>query len=151
MIKLKKSVVIIFFIAIVILLICIICIQELNNKPPKLKNIKSIRVEYRSTLIESLSLSSPLEINDIEQVNQLVDCFNVKSEYGIGCSCPSDDIIIHFISDKKEYVYNIGITGDPKICYTKVEDEDIFGVDIKDIINILNKNRGSENLKYPCG
>lgn len=148
--KIKKILLLIIFALVTtILIICIICFQKLNNQPPKLKDIKAIRVEYSSRLIEALSLISPLEITDTEQINKLVDCFSVKSKYGIGCDCPSKDIIIYFISEEREYIYNIGITGDPRIQYTNVSDKDIFGMDINDIISVLNNNQGSENLKYP--
>ena len=129
--------------------IAIICFQRLNNQPPKLKDIVTIRIEYNSRLIESLSLISPLEITDTEQINELVNCFNVKSKYGIGCDCPSKDITIYFISEEREYIYNIGITGDTRIQYTEVSDKDIFGIDVNKIISILKENHGSENLTYP--
>ena len=117
-------------------------------QPPKLKNIETIRIEYNPKLMKTLSLTSPLEINNPEQIRQLVDCFNVKSEYGIGCDCPSNDILIHFIAKEKEYTYHIGITGDPRIQYVQVPDKDIFGIDIDNVIICL-KNQGSENLNYP--
>lgn len=129
--------------------VIIICFIMLDTKPPKLKNIEAVRVEYNPRLIKALSLTSPLEINDTEQIGKLVDCFNAESEYDTGCDCTSNDITVRFISKEQEYVYNIGITGDPRIQYSEVPDKDIFGIDINDIINILNKNRGSENLKYP--
>lgn len=126
-------------------------IKKYNSQPPKLGDISSIRVEYNQRIAKQLSLVSPLEINNVEQINQLVDCFNAKSNYGIGCDCPSHDIIISFISEKKVYVYNIGITGDARIQYSEVPDKDIFGIDIDSIINILKQNEGSENLEYPIG
>lgn len=132
-----------------VIMIVIICLRILTNRPPKLKDIKTVRVVYDSRLSEVFSFTSPLEINDTEQIQKLMDCFNVESSYGIGCDCPSDDIMIYFISEKREYIYTIGITGDQRIQYTKVPDQDIFGINIDDVIDILNDNTGSENLKYP--
>ncbi len=142
-----KKAIITIFLCIAVMVSVFLGFQE--YKLPKLKNIKIIRVEYNQRLIDSLSLDSPLEINNPEQIDKLVDGFNVKSEYDIGCSCPSHDIIIHFISEEREYVYNIGITGDCRIQYSKNPEEDILGIDIDSIIDILSKNKGSENLKYP--
>lgn len=139
------------FLIIIIIIVIIIIIKKCNSQPPKLSDISSIRVEYNQRLIKKLSLNSPIEINDVEQINQLVECFNAKSNYGIGCNCPSHDIIISFISEKKVYVYNIGITGDARIQYSEVPDKDIFGINIDSIINILQNNEGSENLEYPIG
>lgn len=141
--------VLILIVVLLIVVITVISFCKLSNQPPKLKDIETVRIEYSSGISEKLSLISPLEITDTEQIRKLVDCFNVKSRYGIGCDCPSKDIIIYFISEKKEYVYNIGITGDPRVKYTNIPDKDIFGIDINDIIDILNKNIGSENLEYP--
>lgn len=142
-----KKAIITIFLCMAVMVSVFLGFQE--YKLPKLKNIKRIRVEYNQRLIDSLSLDSPLEINDPEEIDKLVDCFNVKSEYGMGCGCPSHDIIIHFISDECEYVYNIGITGDYRIQYSETSEEDILGIDIDSIIDILSKNKGSENLKYP--
>lgn len=142
----KKKLIII---SLLVIAIAIVCFQKMNNKPPKLNNITSIRVEYNQSIANKLLLVSPLEIKDAEQIEKLTDCFNVKSYYEIGCDCPSHDIIIHFMTDKKEYIYNIGITGDARIQYSEVPDEDISGININDIISVLNKNEGSENLKYP--
>lgn len=145
----NKRYILTLFVIITIIVIIMIIIIKYNSQPPKLSNISSIRIEYNQRLAKRLSLVSPLEINSVEQINQLVNCFNSKSKYGIGCDCPSHDIIISFISEKKVYVYNIGISGDARIQYSEIPDKDIFGIDIDSIINILKNNEGSENLKYP--
>lgn len=136
---------------IIVIIIIVMIVRKHNSQPPKLNNITSIRVEYNQRIANQLSLVSPLEIKDVEQIEKMVDCFNVKSYYEIGCDCPSHDIIIHFMTEKKEYIYNIGITGDVRIQYSEVPDEDISGIDIDSIINILNNIEGSGNLKYPIG
>ncbi len=149
--QINKRYLLTLFVIIIIIIVIIMIIKKYNSQPPKLGDISSIRVEYNQRIAKQLSLVSPLEINNVEQINQLVDCFNAKSNYGIGCDCPSHDIIISFISEKKVYVYNIGITGDARIQYSEVPDKDIFGIDIDSIINILKQNEGSENLEYPIG
>ena len=134
---------------ILIIIIIVVIIREHSSQPHKLNNITSVRVEYNQRIAKILSLDSQIEIKNVEQIDKLVECFNVKSSYERGCDCPSHDIIIYFISDKKDFVYNIGITGDVRIQYSEVPDKDIVGIDIDDIIEILKQNPGSENLKYP--
>ena len=143
--KISKGAAVVF---IVIAIIAAIVIKH-NSHPPKLHDITLVRVEYNQRIAKLLSLRPQIEIEDDEQIEKIVDCFNARSSYETGCDCPSHDIIIHFISDKKEYTYNIGITGDVRIQYSENPDKDIVGIDIDRIIEILKQVPGNENLKYP--